>query len=209
MSLTVQPIPSALGDVFFWESTATIASNLASVGNTANGGRIQVASDAFFLLQGFLGSTNYDQSAGDFIAVVGASPGAAARQLVTPPLIANNFSVKIKLNSDIDLMGDWMPQACLCSNGYRSGPQLPYPSLFEPMTTFDFEFRNDAQTLITAADNTTVLSLAITFAVFGYFIPVEQVSNFLASFPAYGRQARKGQAGWLQQFTSLQLPVGV
>lgn len=208
MSLTVQPIPSALGDAFFWESTATIASN-AQGQNTSNGGRIQVASDAFFLLQGFLASTNYDQSAGDFIAVVGASPGAAARQLVTPPLIANNFSVKIKLNSDIDLMGDWMPQACLCSNGYRSGPQLVFPSLFEPMTTFDFEFMNTAQTLVTAADNATVLSLAITFAVYGYFVPVEQLSNFLATFPAYGRQARKGQAGWLQQFTSLQLPVGV
>lgn len=193
-----QPSPSSSSDLFVWESQVTIASNVVGA-NTASD-RVQVDSDRFFVLMGFLGSTNYDQVAGDFIAVIGAGP-ASARTLVSPPFHPNNFEVMIRYNSDTDMMGVPMPQACLCSNGYRSGPQLPFPTLYAPMTTFDFDFFNVAPTLqLTGAG--AARDLQITFGLYGYFVPIERLSAFLQSYRAYQIQAQGQLAGWIANFTS-------
>jgi len=196
-----QPSPSSSSDLFFWESQVTIASNVVGA-NTASD-RVQVDSDRFFVLMAFLGSTNYDNVAGDFIAVIGAGP-AAARTLVSPPFVANNFEVMIRYNSDLDMMGVPMPQACICSNGYRAGQQMPFPTLYAPMTTFDFDFYNVAPTLQTEG-NGTARPLQITFGLYGYFVPIERLSAFLQSYRAYQCQAQNQLAGWIKKFTSQDL----
>lgn len=205
MSLTVQPVPSAVGAVFNWQTSVTIASNVAGA-NTGQA-RLQVDSSSFFVLLAFLGTTNYDQVAGDFIAVVGAGP-AAARELISPPFVPNNFEVMIRYNDDINLMGAPMPQACLCANGYRTGEQLIWPTVFPPMTIFNFEFYNVAPTLqLTGAG--AARSLVINFGLYGLSVPIEQLSSFLASWPSYASEAEKGLAGWISRFTSIEMPAGV
>lgn len=205
MSLTVQPVPSAIGDVFNWQTQVTIAS--ATEGANLGNARLQVDSGSFFVLMAFLGSTNYDQVAGDFIAVIGAGP-ASARTLITPPFVPNNFEVMIRYNDDINLMGARMPQACLCGNGYLTGQALPIPTVFPPMTTFNFDFYNVAPTLqLTGAG--AARDLVINFGLYGVFVPVEQLSNFLASWPSYAREAERGVAGWISRFTGIDLPAGV
>jgi hypothetical protein len=201
--MSFQPITSPIGDLFYWESSATIASNSPVANANRATDFLQVNSDSSFLLMAFLGSTNYDAVAGDFIAVVGAGP-AAARTLVTPPLIPNNFEVLIRYNAREDLMDSPMPQACICSNGYRTGMQMPFPVLFAPMTTFDFTYFNVAQTILTLADKATVIPLQLTFGLMGYFIPNETLAANLTAYDAYamGRQAMNGQKGWIKQFTS-------
>lgn len=205
-----QPITSPYGDLFYWESQATIASNSSL--NNANRAtdRLQVNSDSFFVLMAWLGSTNYDNVAGDFIATIGAGP-AAARTLVSPPFVPNNFEVMIRYNSDTDMMDAAMPQACICSNGYRSGMQFPFPSLYAPMTTFDFTYYNVAPTILTLADKATVISLQISFGLLGYFIPNETIAGNLGAYRPYqlGRQAMANQAGWIKQFTSITIPPAV
>lgn len=205
-----QPITSPIGDLFYWESQATIASNSSL--NNANRAtdRLQVNSDSFFVLMAWLGSSNYDSVAGDFIATIGAGP-AAARTLVSPPFVPNNFEVMIRYNSDTDMMDAPMPQACICSNGYRSGMQFPFPTLYAPMTTFDFTYYNVAPTILTLADKATVISLQISFGLLGYFIPNETIASNLGAYRAYqlGRQAMANQAGWIKQFTSINIPPAV
>lgn len=201
----IQTVPSAIGDVFNWQTSVTIASNVAGA-NTGQA-RIQVDSTSFFVLLAFLGSTNYDNVAGDFIAVIGAGP-AAARTLVSPPFVPNNFEVMIRYNDDINLMGAPMEQACICGNGYRTGPALPYPVVFPPMTTFNFDFLNVAPTLQLNGD-ASARPLVINFGLYGIFVPIEQLSNFLASWPSYAREAQKGIAGWISKFTSIDIPAGV
>lgn len=193
-----QPSPSSTTDLFFWETQATIA----AIGGTA-ADRVQVDSDRFFVLMAFLGSTNYDNVAGDFIAVIGAGP-AAARTLVSPPFVANNFEVMIRHNSDNDMMGIAMPQACICANGYRAGQQMPFPTIYAPMTTFEFDFTNVAQVLQTEGAG-TARPLQITFGLYGYFVPIERMSAFLQSYRAYQLRAQNSLAGWIKSFTSIDM----
>lgn len=204
MSL-VRPIPSAAGDVFNWQVSATIPSNVPGL-NTGFG-KLQVDSASFFILMAYLASTNYDNVAGDFIAVIGAGP-AAARTLVSAPFVPNNFEVLIKYNDDTQLMGNPIPQAALASNGYRAGEQFPYPIIFSPMTTFNFDFYNVAPTLQLNGDG-TARDLTINFGLYGYFVPIEQLSNFLAQWPSYAAQAAKNIPGWISAFTSIPMPAGV
>ncbi len=197
-----QPITSPIGDLFYWESSATIASNSTAANANRATDFLQVNSDASFVLMGFLGSTNYDAVAGDFIALIGAGP-AAARTLVTPPFVPSNFEVLIRYNAREDLMDAPMPQACICSNASLTGMQMPFPVLFAPMTTFDFTYWNVAPTILTLADKATVISLQLTFGLLGYFIPNETIAANLTAYDAYamGRQAMNGQKGWIKQFT--------
>lgn len=207
MSSIYQPVPAPAGDLFNWETVVTIPSNVAP--NNVGYGKVQVDNTKFFVLHAFYGSTNLDQAGGDFIATIGASPGAAARTLITNPILPNNFEVGVKYNDDIDLTGAPVPQAALCGNTYRTGTQLPLGVIFSPMTTFNFTFYNVQQTLITAADNATLIPLTITFGLSGFFVPIPQLSNFLAEWPAYALVANQGQAGWLSQFTGIAMPAGV
>ena len=41
---------------------------------------------------------------------------------------------------------------------------------------------------------------------FGYNVPVENLSAFLAAWPCYEAEARKGYAGWLKKFTNMSVP---
>jgi hypothetical protein len=201
--VNTQPVPSSTADLFNWESQpAALTSNVVGNAGQKVSDRLQVDSDRFFVLSAYLGSTNYDASAGEFIAVVGASPGAAARALVTPPFVPNNFEVMIRQNNDTDMMGVPMPQACLCANGYRAGAQFPIPTIYAPMTCFDFDFYNVAPTLLTLADNTTAVNLQITFGLFGYFVPIEKLAAFLTSYDAYYMAAQQQLAGWIAKFTN-------
>lgn len=199
----VQPVSPLYADVYDWKSVQTIPSNV--VGANLATDHLQIESDAWFALYAFMGSTNYDNVAGDFIAIIGAGP-AAARTLISPPVVPNNFEVMITYNADNPMMRSPMPQGCLCSNGYRQGRQLPYPMLFPPMSTFDFEFYNTAPTLLTLADRTTALPLTVNFGLFGYYVPSVNLERFLAAWPAYSCAAQSRAAGWLRSFTKIDIP---
>ncbi len=202
--MSFQPIPSNTADLFKWESQVVLTSNVVGNVNQKATDRVQVDSDRFFVLTGFLGSTNYDQCAGDFIALIGAGP-AAARTLVSPPFVPNNFEVMIRYNSDEAMMGVPMPQACLCSNGYRAGQVLPYPDIYAPMTTFDFEFYSTRPTVLTLADKATPINLEITFALDGYFVPIERLNAFLKCYRAYADMGQRMPANWIAQFTGIDM----
>lgn len=204
-----QPVVSAYADLFNWKSVVTIASN--DPANNANQAfdQIQLQNDSFFVLAAFLGTTNYDPVAGDFIATIGAGPsGTATRTLVSPAKVPNNFEVLIKFNGDIDFMGAPMPQGCIASNGYYGGNQLPYPMIFPPMTTFSFTFFNVAPTILTEVDNTTVIPLQINFGLLGYFVPLINLEQFLAAWPSYGAIANEcGDQNWIRNFTAIRDPA--
>lgn len=208
MSLT-QPVVSLYADLFNWKSVVTIASNVTTANANRATDRLQLQSDAFFVLLAFLGTTNYDPVAGDFIATIGAGPsGTATRTLVSNAVVPNNFEVMIKLNGDIDLMGAPMPQACIASNGYFAGNQLPYPVILPPMTTFDFTFYNVAQTILTTVDQSTVIPLSISFGLLGVFVPSINLDKYLAAWPSYGRVACQSQADtWIRNFTTIRDPA--
>lgn len=202
----ILPISSALGDVFTWESQVTIPSN--TPGQNKQTANVQVQSDSFFCLMAFMASTNYDNVAGDFIAVIGAGP-AAARTLVSPPFVPNNFEVQIRYNSDLAFSDTPMPQGALVANATRAGVQLPYPFLCPPMSTFDFEFYNVAPTLLKQAGGSTAIDLVVTFGLYGYFVKLEMLAAFLACFDAYQAAARQGMPGWIRRFTNIDMPASV
>ena len=201
MSTIITPVASPAADLFHWQaSIPAIASNAA--GSNQAGARLQVDSGSCFILTSYAASTNYDSSAGDFIAVVGASPGAAARVLVTPPFVPNNFEVMIRYNSDQNLMDVPVAQACIAANDYRAGNPLPYPIIFPPLSTFDFDFYNTAPTVLTAIDQSTVIPLQISFALVGYFVNLAYLPQWLKTWPPYAQGAKSG-GFWLPKFTAI------
>lgn len=199
---TVQPVSAPYAKPFTWLSGATIASNV--VGANVATDQIQVLPDSFFLLTAFLGETNYDNVTGE-MQIFGVDTDNP--HIYGPPRVPNNFEVFIRENSKDNLMGTPMPQACICSNGYLAGNQLPFPLLFKPMTQFDFEFYNVAPTLLLdSADPAVAKDLEITFGMQGYNVPAENLEAFLAAWPAYGEKARTGQPLWLRNFTRMSIP---
>ena len=201
--MNLQPVSSPYADLYVWKTVNTIPSNLTA--NSANkvSANFQILGDSFFCLMAFLGSTNYDQMAGEFTAtgINGGNP-----VLYSDPRIPNNFEVFIKYNGQINMMGSPVPQACICSNGYFDGQQLPYPLLFPPMSTFNFDFFNVAPTLFYQTQNTTLIPLTINFGLYGYNVPVENLSQFLASWPAMQEIAAAGQPAWIKNFTAMAIP---
>jgi len=201
------PSPSSSSDIFLWQAQATMPSNVVGDPDSIAADDLQITSDQFFVLMGFLGVTNYDSSGGDVIASVGAGP-APARSLITGPFVPNNFSVMIRYNSDIAFMDQPMPQACLSANAYRTGQQLPYPVIFSPMSRFDFEFQNTAPTLLEDVDGDPI-NLVVNFALLGYFVPVERVAAYLKCYEAYSYAASEMANGWIRKFTAQDMPAGV
>lgn len=204
MSTTAQPASSPACDLFVWRSEVSIASNSTAANANHATDQIKITPDAFFCLCAFLGVTNYDNSPGAF-KVTGIA-GAAATLYSAPPVVPNNFEVLIKQDGQINLMGSPMPQGCICSNGYRAGHQLPYPILFPPLTRFDFDFYNVVPTLLKKVDQATAINLDISFGLYGYTVPVENLSAFCASWPEMARIAQVNQPGWLRRFTSILIP---
>lgn len=199
--MNLQPVSTSVSDLFVWEAAVpTIASNIAP-NNKTSAPTLQLDYDRCFVLMGFVGASNYDAFAGDFIAVIGAGP-AAARTFVTPPFAPNNFEVDVTYNHDYRITGDAMPQACICSSGYRSGNQLPYPVIFAPMTTFDFDFYNVAQTLLLTGAG-AALDLQIYFGLMGYFVKTDGLGDFLLSYPAYAAEAQRTGGNWVSKFTGV------
>lgn len=198
---TITPVSTSVSDLFYWEAAIDpIASNVAP--NNKASTFFQLDSDKSFVLFAFVGSTNYDAFAGDFIAVIGAGP-AAARTLITPPFVPNNFEVQITYNNETFMTGAPIPQALICSNGYRTGNQLPFPIVFAPMTTFNFDFYNVAATLQQSGAG-VARDLQISFGLFGYFVENANAADYLLSYPEYACVAEQAGQGWISQFTNIE-----
>ncbi len=91
-----------------------------------------------------------------------------------------------------------MPQAALCSSGYRAGNQVPIPILYPPATMFNFTLFNTAETLFLTAAGVAI-DLRIDFGLFGYNVPVPNREIFLNSWPElYGKA--------LRTLTAIQVP---
>lgn len=195
-----KPVFANVADLFTWKVTATIPSNVVGQ-NAANSLEVKILSDSYFCFMAWVGSTNYDGCAGDFRAVIGSGP-AAATTLVSPPTVPNNFEVRVTRENTVNMMGAPMPQAAVCSNGYHSGRQVPWPIMYPPNSTFQFDLWNVARTLLTEADQTTPIPLEINFGMFGYNVPLENLGKFLESYwqfrdKAFAQLTRQRMTGLL------------
>lgn len=198
---TVQPASSSYADLFIWKTLVTIPSN--APGQQPTSQDLQILGDSFFCLMAFVGSTNYDPIAGEY-AVDDIDSGAS--HLYAPPRIPNNFAVFIKQDGQINLMSAKVPQACICSSGYLAGRQMPFPLLFKPSTTFNFDFFNIAPTLLQQSMAGAAIDLEINFGLYGYNVPAENLEQFCASFPAMQEIAATNQPLWLKNFTKMAIP---
>lgn len=198
--MQIHPVSTSAADLFFWQTQVSIASNVA--GANVDYAEFQSDSDKCLVLMAYTGSTNYDAFAGDVIAEVG-NPLAAAVAGITPPFVPNNFQVSINVNSDWFLTGlNPVPQACLASNSYRTGTQFVVPTIFPPMTKFNFEFTNIARTLQLDAAG-AARDLVINFGFMGYFVYNAKMSDFLETFDEYACQAQGPISAWLKKFTDI------
>ncbi len=80
-----------------------------------------------------------------------------------------------------------MTQAEICSAGYFSGKQFPYPVVYGPSTTFNFQF-TDTTGLYLLTSGDVAIPLTISMWAIGYKIPVLQWGRFREYFPGL-RQA--------------------
>lgn len=167
------PQMSNICDQFMWQTTATIPSNVVGA-NTARA-QIKTLSDQWFCLTGFRGSTNYDN-------VQQFTTAATAAALYSPVCTPNNFEVEIQRGSFYNLQKYPIPQAVICSSGYRDGNQLPWGILYPPSTTFDFVFYNVAPQLLLTS-GAVAIDLKIKFALQGYNVPKENLGALMSQWP--------------------------
>ncbi len=182
MATVYQPVVSDIADLFTWKASATIASNVAGANSATS--QVKTLPNAFFCFVAWRGSTNYDAIV-ELRASVGAGPAAATA--LFPAAVPSNFEAMVKRNNRFSMMDAPMPQASLCSSGYRAGNQVPIPVLYPPATTFNFELFNTAETLFLTAAGVAI-DLRIDFGLFGYNVPSDNLGVFLNSWPElYGK----------------------
>lgn len=201
MSPTLQPASSPYADLYVWKSQATIdpGSGATPVVQAPISDQVQFLADSFFCLMAFAGSSNYDAYFPNY-PIGGAAAIGGAR-------IPNNFAVLVTQNNDQKLSSLAIPQACICGSGYTQGNQLPFPMLWPPMTTINFDYTMIAPfTLFSDDEETTQIPLDIDFGLYGYNVPRENLESFLAAWPEMQRVARARAPQWLQSFTSMAIP---
>jgi hypothetical protein len=194
----IQPIGANEAELYCWQATATIASITA--GANIGTDQVQVLPDSYFCLMGFVASTNYDGFAGQWKIT---NVNSSNHTLYGPPVVPNNFEVSILQDNNYLFSGAPMPQSVIAGNASFAGHQLVFPILYKPLTQFQFTFYNTAQVLLDDSSGTpgSAVNLVISFGMFGYNIPVQNLSAFLCAWPAYQAEARKNGRNWISRFT--------
>lgn len=148
----------------------------------ANGGAkayITLQPEHYFLHCGYVVQTNYDSSGGVFAS-------ANANGVISQPQTPNNFLVEMQRASSNNYANVQLCQADVCSSGYRSGKQNPYPILYGPSQTIAFQF-TDLTGLHLLTQANAAIPLTIQFAMIGYTIPAgvndDNFRRFLEYFP--------------------------
>jgi hypothetical protein len=203
----VQPASAPYAKLHIWQSGATISAAALAAATAASPAlamdKFQILPDNFFVLMAYVASTNYDNGPLEFTADNVNSGNPA---LYGPARLPSNFSVEIWQDNKDRMMGAPMPQACIASNGYLAGQQLPFPPMYKPLTTFQFKFYATPQVIqYDNADSPVPLDLEISFGFYGYNVPVEHVKLFCASWPSYQAAALSQVPLWLRNFTNMEI----
>lgn len=176
------PIFADVADIYYQPvltaSNNTDAISIAAANGTANG-YLTVVNQAYFALVGFGCWTNYDNAGG-----VVETVAVTAEVLAGPPFVPNNFTVKIAREQNNEFSNLPLTQAELCSAGAFSGKQLPYPVIYGPSTTFNFQF-TDTTGLYLLTEANAAIPLQIKLWAIGYKIPISNWEKFQEYFPGF------------------------
>ncbi len=195
MSTTYQPVVSDVADLYWWKTTNTLTTNVVGTAGQFATNQVKTKPDSVFCFVAWRGASNYD-SIVQLRASIGAGPAAATGLYAC--LVPNNFEVEVKRNNRFDMMDQPMPQAAICSNGYRAGQQVPIPIIYPPSTMFNFTVFNTAEKLFLDAAGVAI-NLRVDFGLFGYNIQVSKLPTFLGAWPElYGLA--------MQNLTGIQMP---
>lgn len=195
MSTTYQPVLSDIADLYWWKTTNTLTTNVVGTAGQFATNQVKTKPDSVFCFVAWRGVTNYD-AVTQLRASIGAGPAAATG--LYPAIVPNNFEVMVRRNNRFAMMDQPMPQAAICSNGYRAGQQVPVPIVYPPSTMFNFEVYHTAEVLFLTAAG-VAKDLRVDFGLFGYNVPCNKLDTFLGSWPElYGLAMR--------ELTGIQLP---
>ncbi len=198
--MNLQPVISDVADLFWWKMRANLTSIVANAVGSFESQNIKTLPGSVFVFVAWRGCSSWDPVT-QLRAAIGASPGTAATALY-PTNVPNNFEVMVKRNNRFNMMDDPMPQACIASNGYRAGNQVPLPIIYPPATTFNITIFNTAPVQLTEADTAVPKVNIVDFGLFGYNVPSENLGIFLNQWPAlYGKA--------LRTLTGITAPLGV
>lgn len=190
MSTNLQPALSDIADLFTWKTTQTLTTNVVGTAGQFATDNVKTLNNAFFCFVAWRGSTNYDPVQ-QFRAALTSGNATA----LYPAAVPNNFEAFVRRNNRYNMMDQAMPQAALCSTGYRAGQQVPVPILYPPLTTFNFTIYHTAEVLLTEANQSTAKNLRVDFGLFGYNVPAANLGIFMNSWPELYGIAMKSLTG--------------
>ncbi len=191
------PVFSAVADLYWWKTTKTLTSITPGAAGSFATDQIKLDNKSFFVFCAWRGASSYDPAV-QLRASIGAGPAAATG--IYPAAVPSNFSVMVKRENRYSMMDRPMPQAALCSTGYRAGNQVPWPIVYPPLTQFNFTIYNTAEVQFTAANQSTAKNNRVDFGLFGYNVLAANWELFLAQWPElYGKA--------MDSLTSLRAPV--
>lgn len=174
------PIFGDVADIYY-QPVLTAANNTDAISITAaNGtanGYLTVVNNAYFALVGFGCATNYDNAGG-----VAETAAVTAAVLAGPPMVPNNFTVKISREQNNEFSNLPLTQAEICSAAMFAGKQFPYPVIYGPSTTFNFQF-TDTTGLYLLTSGDVAIPLSISMWAIGYKIKEDEWGRFKEYFP--------------------------
>ncbi len=150
-----------------------------TVAGSSVSGSITFKPQCYFMATAATVFTNYDNVA----PVVRTANSNAILGLPSTP---NNFTVKFDRGNNNKYSNLPMPQALICSTGYRAGKVFPYPVVYGPRTNILFDFQDTTGLfLLTATSGGTAVPLTIKMFLTGFDIPVSKWQKFVLLYPEY------------------------
>lgn len=150
-----------------------------STAGTSITGNITTKPQCYRVATSLLCWTNYDD-------VAPVTKTANSNATLGRPFTPNNFTLTISRGSWNNFTNRTIPQAEICSSGYRAGKIFPNPITYSPRSNFLFTFQDTTGLfLLTATSEGTAVPLRIYCFLAGYDVPIENWPKFCRIYPQF------------------------
>jgi hypothetical protein len=140
-------------------------------------GSVTMKPQYYTVVWGITVFTNYDN-----VAPVLATANSNA--ILGRPFVPNNFTVKLDRGNSNKYSNQPIPQAQICSAGYRAGKVFPYPVVYGPRSNIQFTFQDTTGLfLLTATSEGTAVPMKIQMFLLTHVVPIPDWDMFVSIYP--------------------------
>ncbi len=184
MTLSQQtPIFSDVCRPFHYPVRQTPTQNFVSitVALASQFGSITLKPQTYFIATAIACFTNYDNVGGPIVSTANSSA------ILPRTFVPNNFTMLVQRGNSNKYSNNPVPQAQICSAGYRAGKVFPYPIVYGPREEFQFTFQDTTGLYLQATVGGSAVALNIYTFLVGYNVPIQAWDKFCRIYPDFAK----------------------